>query len=146
MFLDEYEKYIAHYEKGAKKISMRSSYPKVSTRENPSIKMEKSHGNFDLYFNRQGTLLHSIHFERENYRNVYTYDSKRKVVKIVRIKFENNILLEQSEFTYDAENRSINEVSNHYYYNLDSIDRSEIKNTYSGNTKISEMTSTEDED
>lgn len=45
MFLDEFEKYNSQYEKGVKKISYRSTYPKILI-ETHDLKMEESYGNF----------------------------------------------------------------------------------------------------
>ena len=77
MFLDEFEKYNAQYEKGIKKISFRSSRPKIVKNENPPLKMQQSHGNYDLFFNRKGLLLHSVHTEqRHNFKLIYGYNRK----------------------------------------------------------------------
>ncbi len=70
MFLDEFEKYNSQYEKGIKKISIRSSYPKIIN-EPFELKLEKSHGNYDLFFNRKGLLLHSVHIEKSKNYDIF---------------------------------------------------------------------------
>ena len=49
MFLDEFEKYNSQYEKRIKKISFRSSYPKI-VKEPIDLKLEKSFGNLRFVF------------------------------------------------------------------------------------------------
>ena len=72
MFLDEFEKYNSQYEEGIKKISVRSSYPKIVI-EPIDLKLEKSFGNYDLFFNSKGLLIHSVHTEKNKNLKIRIY-------------------------------------------------------------------------
>ena len=74
MLLEEFKKYNSQYEKGTKKISLRSAYPKVE-RKTLDLTLEKSFGNYDLFFNRKGVLLHSVHIEKnKSHKVIYGYN------------------------------------------------------------------------
>ena len=118
MFLGEFEKYTSLYAKGAKKISIRSSYPLI-TRKPIDYKLEKTYGNYDLFFNRKGLLLHSVHTEkRKNFKGIYGYNNKGILVSAMKMLSEKNELLSLSEFVYDEKGRIKTETCYHKYYTL----------------------------
>ena len=146
MFLDEYSKYFSQYEKGAKKICHRSSLQKIDTVK-IELHFEKSHGNYDLYFNKQGVLLHSVHFEKsKNYKIIYGYTRMGKLVSTMQLMSETNELLELSEFTYDDKERISKEVSRSFEYNTYPPTLRESEHYYDGNLTKTFLTSSDDED
>lgn len=133
MFLAEYEKYCAQYEPGVKKVSIRSTFPKVD-RIKIELSMEKSHGNYDLYFNQKGVLLTSDHFEtHKEYKVSYAYNRSGKVVAIIQLKANTNELLEISEFSYDDKGRISNETIRSFEFNSYPPVISEYNYSYKGN-------------
>jgi hypothetical protein len=147
MFLDEFEKYNLQYEKGVKKISYRSSYPKI-VKEPFDLKLEKSHGNYDLFFNRKGLLLHSVHTEKnKNYKVIYGYNRKGILLTAMSLLSEKNELISLSEFEYDEKGRIERETVRSFYYSLGYDVTEERIHTYKDNKEEILMTSDdEDED
>lgn len=110
MFLNTYEEYCSHYVTGAKKITLNSSYPKI-TKEPISLKLEKSYGNYSLYFNKNGQLVQSIHFEKSPpyFKIIYGYDKKGNLVSAMKLVIVKNELISISNFTYDNKGRVLTE-------------------------------------
>lgn len=147
MFLNEFKKYNSQYEKGIKKISVRSSYPKIV--KNPiDLKMEKSYGNYDLFFNRKGILLYSVHTEKHNnFKVIYGYNRKGILIAAMSLLSENNELLSTSEFAYDEKGRIETETCRFFYYSSEYDKMEEHIHTYTDNKEKILMTSDdEDED
>ncbi len=146
MFLDEFEKYNSQYEKGIKKISLRSAYPKVE-RKTLHLKMEPSFDNYDLFFNRKGLLLHSVHIEKnKNYKVIYGYNHKGILLSAMSLLSEKNELISLSEFEYDEKGRIERETVRSFYYSLDPIVISECIHTYKENIHEILMTSDDEEE
>jgi hypothetical protein len=115
MFLYDFENYNSHYEKGIKKISVRSSYPKI-VKETYDLKLEKSHGNYDLFFNKKGLLLHSVHNETsKNFKIIYGYNRKGILISAMSLLSESNKLISLSEFEYDEKGRIKTETERSFY-------------------------------
>lgn len=127
MLLDEFNKYNSFYEKGAKKISIRTSYPFVE-RVDLTLTIKKSYGNYDLFFNRKGLLLHSVHNEeRDKFKVIYGYN-KGMLISAMKLVSEKNELISLSEFMYDEKgriktetvlrfhSRSEHDVIKHHFY------------------------------
>jgi len=134
MLLDQFKIYNSEYEKGIKKISVRSSYPKI-IKEPIDLKLEKSHGNYDLFFNRKGLLLHSVHNERDNYKVIYGYNSKGVLIATMSLLSEKNELLSQSEFMYDDKGRIKTEIDRSFS-DMDKEEATNIIHTYADNKEI----------
>ena len=118
MFLNEFEKYNSQYEKGIKKISVRSSYPKI-VKEPIDLKLEKSFSNYDLFFNSKGLLLHSVHTEKnKNFKVIYGYNRKGILISAMSLLSEKNELISLSEFEYDEKGRIETETVRSFYYSL----------------------------
>lgn len=146
MFLDEFEKYNSQYEKGIKKISVRSSYPKI-VKEPIDLKLEKSHGNYDLFFNSKGLLLHSVHTEKnKNFKIIYGYNRKGILIAAMSLLSEKNELISLSEFEYDEKGRIETETCRSFYYSLDCNVISECIHTYKENIHEMLMTSDDEEE
>lgn len=103
---DEYIHYADQYVDGAQKISIRSTTP-VIEKDTYSLNLEHSFGNYDLYFNPEGELLYSVHFENTKFRIVYGYDNKGKLVSSMQVKLHTGELMELSTFDYDGDGRLI---------------------------------------
>ena len=118
MFLGEFEKYTLLYAKGARKIAFRSSYPRIMIKP-VDLKLEKSYGNYDLFFNQKGLLLHSVHTEKnKNYKVIYGYNNKGILISAMKLLSEKNELISLSEFVYDEKGRIKTETCLHKYYTL----------------------------
>lgn len=116
MLLDEYEEYTSQYQKGIKKISFRSTRPKILKNVNPPITIEKTFGNYDLVFNRYGILMHSIHDEELNkYKVIYGYNNMGVLISAMKLLSEKNILLAISDFNYDENNRIFSETKRSFF-------------------------------
>ena len=147
MFLGEFEKYLSEYQKGMKKISFRSTRPKI-IKENFHLKIEQSHGNYDLSFNRKGLLLHSVHTEKnQSFKIIYSYNRKGVLIVAMKLLSEKNELLSLSEFVYDDKGRIETETVRSFYYSLGYDVTEEHIHTYTDNKEEIFMTSDdEDED
>lgn len=146
MFLERFEKYSSQYEKGIKKITVCSSYPKI-LKEPIDLKLEKSHGNYDLYFNRQGLLLHSVHTEKnKNCKVIYGYNRRGILLSAMSLLSEKNELISLSEFEYDEKGRIERESVRSFYYSLDFNVISECVHIYKENIHEILMTSDDDEE
>lgn len=146
MFLDEFEKYNSQYEKGIKKISVRSSYPKI-VKEPIDLKLEKSHGNYDLFFNSKGLLLHSVHTEKnKNFKIIYGYNRKGILIAAMSLLSEKNELISLSEFEYDEKGRIETETVRSFYYSLGSDYTTEHIHSYTDNKEEIFMTSDDEEE
>jgi hypothetical protein len=145
MFLDEYLKYFGEYEKGARKICRRSSFQKID-KIKIELHFEKTQGNYDLYFNKQGLLLHSVHFEtHKNYKIIYGYNRKGKLLSTIQLMSESNELLELSQFTYDVKGRISKEIVYSYEYNTYPPSLRECEHSYDGNCTKTLLKSSDDE-
>jgi hypothetical protein len=141
MFLDEFEKYNSQYEKGIKKISFRSTRPKL-LKEPIDLTMEQSHGNYDLFFNRKGFLLHSVHTEKnKNYKVIYAYNRKGILIAAMSLLSEKNELISTSEFVYDDKGRIETETVRSFYYSLGYDVTEEHIHSYTDNKEEIFMTS-----
>lgn len=146
MFLEEFEKYNSQYEKGIKKISFRSSYPKI-LKEPFDLKLEKSYGNYDLFFNSKGLLLHSVHTEkRHNFKVIYGYNRKGILIAAMKLLSEKNELISLSEFEYDEKGRIETQTVRSFYHNLGCDYTNQQIHTYTDNMEEIFMTSDDEEE
>lgn len=146
MFLDEFEKYNSQYEKGIKKISVRSSYPKI-VKEPIDLKLEKSHGNYDLFFNRKGLLLHSVHTEKtKKFKVIYGYNCKGILIATKSLLSEKNELISLSDFEYDEKGRIATETVRSFYYSLEYDVTEERIHAYTDNKEEILMTSDDEKE
>lgn len=109
MFLDEFEKYRAQYQKGIKKIAFRTTRPKV-LKEPVDLKLEKSPGNYDLYFNTRGTLLESVHERAKQYKVVYGYDERGRLDNFMEISCLDHEIESQTSFFYGKDGKISKEI------------------------------------
>lgn len=101
MFLEEFKKYNSQYSKGIKKISYRSNCFKI-VKEPIDFKLQKTNGNYDLYFNKKGVLIESVHLEEhEKFKAIYCYRENCKLACIIKLGTENNNLISTYEFVYN---------------------------------------------
>ena len=112
------------------------------------MKKEKSFGNYDLYFDKDGMLLQSMHFEKEMpYKIIFCYDRKRILVKTVKLAQFKNELSEICDFIYDDQNRIITEKCRYIYYSYGGGESvSENIHTYTENKEEILMKSEDDDD
>ena len=109
VFIENYNHLLSYYVPGAKKISIRQAYIKLSPKSNHFLDLVKSSGNYDLFFNESGVLhdcfdldsneLVSFHFdETALLQNIKIFPSRYKfVIGITTI-------------YYDTSNRPISEI------------------------------------
>jgi len=141
MLLEEFIKYNSQYEKGAKKISLRSAYPKVE-RKTLDLTLEKSFGNYDLFFNRKGVLLHSVHIEKnKSHKVIYGYNREGILISSMSLLSEKNELLALSEFEYDEKGRIETETDRSFFYSLGDVLTTEHIHTYADDKEEIYMTS-----
>jgi len=140
MFLYEFENYRTEYEKGARRISVRSGRL-LSPKQRCDSKPEPFQDNDDLFFNRKGLLLHSVHKRRnKNYKVIYGYNHREILVRIMSLLSETNTLQSLSEFEYDEKGRLVKEVVRSFYFGSGSDDITEIIHAYDGNNETVFMT------
>jgi hypothetical protein len=105
MIKSDYEKYIEHYVKGAKKISVRSKTLQLNLKE-IDLKVKKSFGNYDLFFNKVGKLMHSVHYENEHSSKVlYAYDENDLLLTEIQLQSITNRLISNTTYLYDENYR-----------------------------------------
>ncbi len=140
MFLYEFENYRSEYEKGARRISVRSSRP--NRPEQPGVlQPEPFQDNDDLFFNRKGLLLHSVHKRRnKNYKVIYGYNYNGILISIMSLLSETNTLQSLSEFEYDEKGRLLKEVVRTFYFGSGSDFINENIHAYDGNNETVFMT------
>ncbi len=131
---DEYIHYADQYVDGAQKISIRSTKP-VIEKETYSLNLEHSFGNYDLYFNTEGVLLYSVHFENNKFRTVYGYDNKGQLVTSMQVKLDTGELMELSTFDYDGDGRLILERCHENDFDLNFEDSEDRIHKYYDNTE-----------
>jgi len=146
MFLSEFKKLTSHYQEGAMKISFRSAEPVIIT-ENLQLKMEYTKGNYDLYFNEEGRLTVSVHFdEYKNVRIMYGYDKHKRLSSAIEVTPVENVFKELSEFTYDDQGRLASETCRTNRRNDQQMHVAWYVYSYSGNKeKISAYSTDQDE-
>jgi hypothetical protein len=146
MFPDEFEKYNSQFAKGIKKISVRSSYPKI-VKEPIDLKLEKSYGNYDLLFNPKGLLLHSVHMEKsQNFKIIYGCNKKGGLIAAMKLLSEMNELLSLSEFVYEDKGRIETETVYSIYFSLGYDVTEEHIHTYTDNKEEIFMTGDDEEE
>lgn len=146
MFLDEFDKYNSQCEKGIKKISFRTSRPTLSSQP-IELKLIQSAGNYDLFFNRSGRLLHSVHYVNEKkFKVMYAYNRQGRIVSILKLRSEKNELISYSEFDYDKKGRIEKKIVRSFYYSLGYNVITEHIHTYNIGTEEVFMCSISDED
>ncbi len=146
MFLEDIEKYTSQYQKGMKKITFRSSYLKL-LKEPIEIKIDKVYGNYELVFNNNGLLLHSVHNEQNNnFKVIYGYNNKGFLITAMKLFCEKNVLISRSEFKYN--NRGKIETETVYKFCLGTNDYKIIEchtHTYEENKRTITVKNYEDE-
>ena len=130
-----YKSLSTQYEKGAKKISVRSKRPKVSVKKDTTLEIEKSNGNYDLHFNKDGFLVKSFHFERTPTKIIFAFDKKKRIVKMLQLEQESNILIGTVEYLYDKKDRIKKEIHTNCFHNFED-EVNEWAYTYKKNLQI----------
>jgi hypothetical protein len=136
MFLEDYTPLCSHYQEGIKKISYRTFRPKIKS-ENLQLQIEHANGNFDLFFNEEGTLTQSERFDkRKDKRTIYGYNKKKLLITALVLNSPKPEVVYLSQFTYDNLDRietesclcadglgfnAITELYHHYYGNTEKI-------------------------
>lgn len=118
MTRDQYIHYADQYVDGARKISIRNTKPIVE-KDTYALNLEHSYGNYDLYFNPEGELLYSVHFENITFRTVYGYDNKGQLVVIMQVRLDTGELMELATFMYDEDGRVLLEHIRENDFNMD---------------------------
>lgn len=136
-YTPKFHQYISQYQNGIKKISFKTSSPKVD-KNKLEVSVAKRHGNYQLNFNKKGQLTTSSHFEsNRNYEILYTYNAKGKLWLAIQFEIGTNILMETTEFLYDT-NQKISSQFVRMYYNGSNYKPYETTTlyTYNGNIRI----------
>lgn len=146
MFLDDIENYTKQYKRGIKKITLRSSYPKIIKQDN-NLKLEQSYGNYSLYFSEKGHLLHSFHKEKTSATKVfYGYDLRHRVVSAVCLSATESILKSISEFVYNEDGKVDYETERTIYHRLGYDVESTQSHFYDGNVHRIHFTKSDDDE
>ncbi len=140
MFLDEFDKYRAHYVQGARSVLVRTSYPKLE-KQPPYLKIKQSSINFDLFFSRDGILLSSIqNTENRKSKTVYSYDYRHRLVFALKVDIINNIIIELNDYKYNDQGFIKSEHSKSSYINSEFEDIRSCIYSYGNNTEEVLMT------
>jgi hypothetical protein len=132
MFSENINHFLSLYEKNAKKITVRTFTP-IDEINN----LKKSHGNFDLYFNKKGVLLKSYHFDRNGYVMIYTYNNKGSLDTILQFKSDANVLISTNVKTYDNNDKLIYEKETYEAFEYEAFYE------YKDNIKITKLISSD---
>jgi hypothetical protein len=136
MIKTDYEKYIEHYVQGAKKISVRSKTLQLNLKE-IDLKVKKSFGNYDLFFNKVGKLMHSVHYENEHSSKVlYAYDENDLLLSELQLQSITNILISDKIFTYDEHDRIKSIMYKSGFTKYGTFDYEEEIHEYNGQNEI----------
>ncbi len=136
MIKGDYEKYIGHYVPGAKKISVRSKTLQLNLKE-IDLKVKKSFGNYDLFFNKVGKLMHSVHYENEHSSKVlYAYDENDLLLSELQLQSITNILISDKIYTYDEHDRIKSIMYKSGFTKYGTFDYEEEIHEYNGRNEI----------
>lgn len=107
MFLDDFDKYREHYEKGVKHISLRSM--RNRDRKNVSeLNMIESSPKIALFYNPTGLLIYSINYYL-NQKTIFSYDRKGNIISILNLSRNVNEFESFTEIHYDESFKVIQE-------------------------------------
>jgi len=134
MFLEDYKPLCSHYQEGIKKISFRTTRPKIKV-ENLQLQIEHAHGNFDLFFDKEGTLIQSERFDNyKGKKTIYGYNKKKFLITALVLNSPKPEVVYLSEFTYDDKGRiEIESCKSSDGLELNAI--TELIHYYTGNTE-----------
>lgn len=114
MFLSELAEYTSQYRGGMKSISFRSASLKIDS-DTCDLEVRKTHGNYELFFNKKGFLTHSVHHdEAHDYTMVYGYGDGKMPLAAQKIENETQKLLELTVYYYDKPGRISREENWHF--------------------------------
>lgn len=135
-----YETYASEYEDRAEKISVRSYYPRNGS-------LDKAHGNYDLFFNKSGQLLNSIHTEtNQKFTILYKYNSNGKILNTKQFNTATNELEQGCDYIYDRIGRIQIEKCVSFYPRINIISKSQIIHIYKNLEEITIRTSDDDDE
>lgn len=141
MLTEDIQKLTEQYRKGIKKITHNSITFKIDKSTN-ELNTQKNLGNYELYFNKEGRLVHSIHNEYINKRKcTYGYNRFGKLTTIIDLYSSNNEVYSTSNLKYDKMGRIEKEVED-----IVGIKKVEINYTYGENFKCIFLPSTDERD
>ena len=134
MFLEDYKPLCSHYQEGIKKISFRTTRPKIEV-ENLQLQIEHAYGNFDMLFNEEGTLIQSERFDYlKSEKTIYGYNKKKMLVTAMVLYSLKHEMIYLSEFSYDDIGRiEIESCQSFTRFGLNGV--TELIHYYSGNTE-----------
>jgi len=141
MLTEDFQKLIEQYRKGMKKITHNSITFKIDKSTN-EMNTQKGSGNYELYFNIEGRLVHSIHNE-SNYERKCTYGYNRfgELTTIINLYSSKNEVYSISNFKYDKMGRIEKEVED-----IVGIKKVELNYTYGENFKCIFLPKTDERD
>ena len=105
MFLEDVKLMYHYYAKNAKKVTIRTTYPKILSRPKPSAEFVKSYPNYDLNFDRNGLLVECIHIDK-NRRIVFKYNEFNLLEKLNIYRFNRKYVVESTSFYYDDDRKN----------------------------------------
>jgi hypothetical protein len=115
MFLDDFEKYSSQYEGGIKRISFRSMVPKIE-KKSYTLELARAHGNYELFFNDNGALTHSVHHDGPyKFTMVFGYRYGNKLIVASKLNTKDQQLLELTQYYYDKSERIQKEINWNFY-------------------------------
>ena len=144
MSFGEFLGYKSEYKKGIKKISYYTSRYKLVKESNESV-LEKSDISYDLFFNKKGVLLHSVHTRRRKSKVIYCYNKNGILQTTICLESETNKLLYITDYYYDEEGRIANEECRSFH-DYGEIVTEERTHTYTGNSELMVISSDNEEE
>jgi len=121
MFLEDVTHMYRYYAKNAKKVNVRTTYPKILSRPNPSAEFVKSSPNYDLYFDKSGLLIECTQLDK-NQKIIFKYNEFSLLEKLEIFGIGSKYVTETTTFYYDDERRIIQELVSESGYGDDNDD------------------------
>ena len=109
MLLSVFEQYKSEYVANARKISVRSSHPKVMNKQ-PFLKLKEAPNNFDLFFCKSGLLMYSLSKgDYNNFNTLYAYNEMHSLLNETLLDPKGTKIIKTKQFLYDDNQRILSE-------------------------------------
>lgn len=109
MFFEDCERINKFYVEGAATISYRSARPKVSSKIKHFIDIIKSHGNYDLKYDIDGTMLECVDLDNQN-KTIIQYNERKQPIGFNTYLINSKYIYASTSLEYDNKDRIIHEI------------------------------------
>lgn len=132
IFFEDYERIIRDYADSAVTISYRSSYPKVSSKNEQYLEFVKSHWNYDAKYDIDGTLLEWIDLDKE-IKIICRYTKGKQLERFEIYRQNMKHPYAKTLFAYDDNGRLVHELYGEGYIEEGKDSSFERFHEYDGN-------------